>query len=395
MASMIEGAKDMAYVGSTPWHGMGQQLTPETIEEMRQELTLELGREATITDVWMRAASLEYGIAERELRLALPDGSFPELVGCTSIEGGYAEDKEMRKGWKAIVRDDTNKVFSIPSRKYEIVQNHEIVDLFREYCEAGHASMETVGQLRGGAVVWALAKLNGGSSRTLKGDDTVNGYVLFSTSHDGSMPTMGKATQVRVVCHNTLSAAYNVNRGAKGKARYDAKFSMKHSSKWTAERAKEAKVSMELATEQSARFNALSARLSEVSIDQAGRLEFIERLLGNGGSVLDAVVDAQTPPSGSILDAIMANHESKPEDKMSRVGKAILDAILTSPGSTLESAANTMWGAVNGVTYYVDHVARRSQESRLSQGWFGEGEKQKTEAVNIALEMAGIDAAQF
>lgn len=387
MAHMLDSTNDMAFVGDTPWHGLGNKLTAESIEAMRQELTRELGREATITDVWMRAASLEYGIAERGIRLALADGTFPELVGCTSIDGGYAEDKEMRKGWKAIVRDDNNKVFSIPSKKYEIVQNREIVDLFREYCEAGHATMETVGQLRGGAVVWALAKLNGGSSATLRGNDTVNGYVLFSTSHDGSMPTMGKATQVRVVCHNTLSAAYGDSK---------VQFKMKHSSKWTPERAKQAKVQMELATAQSARFNALSARLADVKIDEAGRLEFIERLLGNGGNVLDAVVDAQQP-SGSILDAILDNHNAsnQKDDKMSRVGKAILDAILTSPGSSLESAAGTLWGCVNGVSHYVDHTARRGQDSRLSQGWFGEGDKQKTDAVNIAVEMAGIDVASL
>lgn len=385
MAHMLDSAKDMAYVGSTPWHGLGNQLTAESIEAMRQDMSLELGREATITDVWMRAASLEYGIAEREIRLALPDGTFPELVGCTSIDGGYAEDKEMRKGWKAIVRDDTNKVFSIPSKKYEIVQNSEIVDLFREYCEAGHATMETVGQLRGGAVVWALAKLNGGSSRTLKGDDTVNGYVLFSTSHDGSMPTMGKATQVRVVCHNTLSAAYGDDK---------VQFKMKHSSKWTPERAKQAKVQMELATAQTARFNSLSARLSEVSVDQIGRIEFITRLLG-GESLIDQAIEATQPVS--MLDAVIANTASKDsaEDNMTRVGKAILEAMLNSPGCDLTSSHDTLWGAVNGVSYYADHERGMTQEARLSQGWFGVGDKLKTKAIDIAVEMAGIDVASL
>lgn len=358
MSHQIEG-NQLAYVGKTPWHGLGVKVDAGTTGA--EMLTI---------------ANLDW------------------TVGLEDIYVG--NDRTIAPAFKAVVRGDNQQVFSIPSRKYEIVQNAEVVDLFRGYCEAGHATMETVGGLRGGAVVWALAKLNGGSSATLKGDDKVNGYVLFSTSHDGSMPTMGKATQVRVVCHNTLSAAYNVNQGAKGFKRYDAQFKMKHSSKWTPERAAEAKEKMELATAQAARFNALSARLADTRIDDAGRLEFIEKLLGNGGNLIETIVEAQQP-KGSILDAIMEQHgaASQKDDKMSRVGKAILESILTSPGATLESAAGTLWGCVNGVTHYVDHVARRSQDSRLNQGWFGEGDKQKTDAVNIAVEMAGINTSQL
>jgi hypothetical protein len=81
------------------------------------------------------------------------------------------------------------------------------VDFFHEYCNAGHATMETVGGLRDGAVVWALARLNGGSTRTIGANDELRGYMLLATSHDGSLRTIGKPTQVRVVCHNTLTAA--------------------------------------------------------------------------------------------------------------------------------------------------------------------------------------------
>jgi hypothetical protein len=77
------------------------------------------------------------------------------------------------------------------------------------------------------------------------------------------------------------------------------------------------------------------------------------------------------------------------EDCLNRVGKAILEAIVDSPGSQMESAKNTLWGAVNGVSYYTDHIAGRTQDSRLNNAWFGQNEELKRSAMTVALEMAG------
>lgn len=372
MAHMIEN-NEMAYVGEKPWHDEGNQLTADRMSAIADDLRKELGREPNQTDVWLRAAKLGWLIEQRDVFVALGD----------TTKSMYRFGNVAAPQYKAIVRADNNTVFSIPSKRYQIVQNAEVIDLFREYCEAGHATMETVGAIRGGAVVWALAKLNGGSSLTLKGNDVVNGYVLFTTSHDGSMPTMGKATQVRVVCHNTLSMAV---AGKNGKL--EGQFKMKHSAKWTSTRQAQAKEQMEIALKTSAKFNDACQKLSSVNIDQAGRLEFVNRLL-KGESLLEQVLETSQPVN--MLDAAIAETVTREsaEDNMSRVGKAILEAMLVSPGSDLESAKNTLWGAVNGVTHYVDHERGRTADARLSQGWYGVGDALKTDAMQIALEMAG------
>jgi hypothetical protein len=109
-------------------------------------------------------------------------------------------------GFRAIVRADTNEVYQVATDKYHPVQNIEIVNFFKEFCEAGHATMETVGGLKGGAIVWALAKLNGGTNVKLQGIDELEGRMLLATSHDGSIRTIGLLTQIRVVCWNASSA---------------------------------------------------------------------------------------------------------------------------------------------------------------------------------------------
>jgi phage/plasmid-like protein (TIGR03299 family) len=324
MAHMIEN-NQIAYKNETPWHGLGFKVADNaTGQEM------------------LEVAGLNWKVQRRTLAM------------CDSKGQGLIVNP--LAGYRAIVRSDTDHVFAVPTNKYNLVQNSEIVDLFREYCEAGHASMETVGALRGGSVVWALAKLNGGSSLTIKGNDVVNGYVLMTTSHDGSLSTTAKATQVRVVCHNTMTAALAAK----------ADFRLKHSAKWTPERKDEAKQALGIAMEQVQTINTHSAKLAEVSIDQSDWVSFMTKLMG-----LDAVL---SPITGELT----------------KVAADIYDSTVNSPGADLVSAKGTLWGAVNGVTHYVDHKRGRSQDSRLSSAWFGDSDMLKRSAMVTALEMAGV-----
>jgi hypothetical protein len=103
-----------------------------------------------------------------------------------------------------------------------------------------------------------------------------------------------------------------------------------------------------------------------------------------GRSVLDSI----------ILNTHIASMQSKgtvETEEFNRVGKAIIDAIVSSPGANLSTAKDTLWGAVNGVTYYADHAAKtRSDGNRLFSSWFGPNETLKRDAVTIAASMAGI-----
>lgn len=324
MAHLIENNM-IAYKNETPWHGLGYRVNAD----------------ATGAEM-LKVAGLDWKVNRRSLAMRGIDGQ-------TLLT-------ETLKDFKAIVRSDNDHVFCIPTAKYNVVQNAEIVDLFREYCAAGHASMETVGGIRNGAVVWALAKLNGGSEATLKGGDKLTGYVLMSTSHDGSLSTSAKATQVRVVCQNTLTAAM---RGG-------ADFRMKHSSKWTQERAEEAKAALGIAMEQVQRINKVAEALSNVNIDHSDWLTFMGKLMGE-----DKVLDTKSAA-------------------LTRVAADIQEATISSPGAELESAKGTLWGAVNGVSYYTDHMRGRTQDTRLASAWFGDSDLLKRSAVNVALEMAGV-----
>lgn len=327
MAHMIENNM-MAYKGQEPWHGLGFRVDESAT-----------GAEMLVT------AGMNWTVQRRAI--AMRPGNGNKSIMLTSQLDEY----------RAIVRSDNDTVFQVASNRYQPVQNAEIVEFFREYCEAGHATMETLGGLRNGAVVWALARLNGGSSTVLQGGDQLKGYMLLATSHDGSLRTIGKPTQVRVVCHNTLTAALGEGKNV---------FSMKHTRKFDAGVRDEARRVMGMAIEQIQQTNSIADQLSRVTIDHQGWMEFMSKLMGE-----------------DLLDPKTAD--------LSKTAIAIQEATMTSPGSNLSSARGTLWGAVNGVTWFADHTARsRSDSNRLFSAWFGPNELLKNSAMNAAIELAGL-----
>ena len=301
MAHQIEDNM-LAYTGAKPWHGLGTKV------------------DQTMTGAEMlKVAKLDWQVVRKNLAMrGLPDANGKKTI-----------TTEQLTPYRAIVRQDTDQVFNVMSERYHPVQNAQVVDFFREYCEAGKATMETVGGLRGGAVVWALARLNGGSTRLIGTGDEARGYLLLATSHDGSVRTCGKATQVCVVCWNTLTAAFME------KSKHE--FRMKHTRKWTPAVAAEAKALMGMAIEQVASTNELSTKLAKVTMDEQGRIEFIGKLLGTTTAEPLLITDHDEVEDNYILDPSKA-----PGEQLTRVGRSILEAMQTSPGADLASRKDTL-----------------------------------------------------
>jgi phage/plasmid-like protein (TIGR03299 family) len=360
----------LAYKGAKPWHGLG----------------FEVPEGATGAEM-LNIAGLNWQVETRSLGMPTTNGKAFTLA--------------LPDSYRVVVRQDNDTVFQVASKLWKPVQNQEIVDFFREYCEAGNATMETVGALKGGGIIWALARLNGasdtkiGNGKNGKGDE-VRGYMILATAHDGSLPTIGVPTQTRVVCWNTMRAALHIGASGKAGKKQVNEFRMIHTAKFDERKREEARKTMGMAIEQIAAVNEVANDLSKARIDEEGRLQFVERLLLNKGDLLQTIVQEQQP--ASILDAAVnatvgMTREAR-EKRVGFVGRAILDAIVNSPGANLPSAKDTWWGALNGCTFYADHAAKTFSESnRVYNAWFGKNDTLKSDALNLAIEMTGIRAA--
>ena len=260
---------------------------------------------------------------------------------------------------RVLVRDDTNAPLSVVSDRYKVVQTKEIFEFFKDLCSDLSFELETAGALDEGKRVWALAKTP--DNFRIMGQDEVNGYLLLATSFDGSLATSARFTTVRVVCQNTLSAA---QRDKKNVA------TVRHVSKFD-DRA--VKAQLGISGDVMAQFEKDATLLSQAEISPDETRAYFESLLGNAAFEFDK--------SG----------KKEPENRtdFSKKFKAIIDCYLNGDGAQYKSSKDTLWGAVNAVTNFVDHKAQsKTASSRQNQAWFGHGESLKNEAFKLALATA-------
>ncbi len=169
----INGQAAMAFVGLTPWHGLGTKMPAGmTVEQALQ------------------AAQLNWTV--RTEPLYLEDGRKAPRV--------------------AIVRED-GTILGTASERYTPIQNTDAFGVLSEACEKHGLTVKTAGALGNGEHVWMLASLPATLTiPAVGGDDPVNGYLLVDTAHDGTGADNNRFTPIRVVCQNTLGAATNGSR---------------------------------------------------------------------------------------------------------------------------------------------------------------------------------------
>lgn len=180
LIDMTNRRANMAYVGVTPWHGLGEQLT-----------------EGAPIDVWAREAGMAHTIESS--RVAFRWG---EDKG----EVGVMDDR------RVLWRSDTKAPLAVVSNRYQVVQPGEVLEFFRDLVDAtGDYALETAGCLDDGKKYWALARYRDALEF---GGDIVKPYLLLATACDGSMATTARHTSVRVVCNNTLQMSLHGEESA-------------------------------------------------------------------------------------------------------------------------------------------------------------------------------------
>lgn len=317
------GKAEMAYVGERPWHGLGEQLP-----------------EGQSIETWMKAAGMDWEIKRTRVRYPV-----------SATEMRTMDDKHV------MIRSDTKDALSVVSDKFKLVQPREVLEFFRDLTEAAGFQLETAGTLFGGRRFWALAS-TGESAKVVDVNDRIRGFLLLSTSCDGSLATEGRYTNVRVVCNNTLSMARAVA----------PKFRVTHRSVFSPSDAK----------------NELGVvRAHEAFAETMGQFRLLATAKMSKQAMVKQTLELLKP---GIIDR---NDADEIENAVqSRVVLEINNRAVnaTAIGSAFDGANGTQWAWLNSVTEYVDHVARaRNVNNRLNSAWFGPGSDLKDRAFEMAL----------
>jgi phage/plasmid-like protein (TIGR03299 family) len=251
-------------------------------------------------------------------------------------------------------RSDTHEALSIVSGDYQIVQPKEVLEFYRDLMDDYGYKLETAGALDHGRKVWALAKTGVTAAADDHGEDKIAAYVLLATSCDKTLATSVAFTSIRVVCQNTLFFATEEVRQR---------------------RLPQVKVPHNLF------FDASAAKKDLGLMDPAWKA-FLSKVRKM------AVYRMGTEQSSRFFEALLAAKD-KPLSKPAQREHQTMTALFQSaPGQNFTTAKGTLWGAVNTVTYYVDHV-RSGAEERLDAAWFGNGCTLKEKAWAHASTMVG------
>lgn len=282
-------------------------------------------------------------------------------------DGKVHEVSDSRMNYRA----DTMAPLGIVSAShYKIVQPSQVLEFFRDFLSDNKLSLETAGAVRGGRIIWGMAKLGKDYSFMLPGKDRVTGYLRLQTSFDGTRATDAVATTVRQVCANTMRMV-DADAQANG-------YRVSHSTLFDAKALQSA---LGLLGEQHKMTAQLWNALVERKVTADERREFFANLFSLEPADLEAVND-------------------KGRQDYPKIRKMIGDleaAFANGPGAGLKSSKDTAFGLLQAVTYWVDHQSGArdvygagKDNARLTSAWFGLGERTKQDAQVLLADLAGV-----
>ena len=321
MAHLIE---QMAYVGATPWHGLGSRLSPKQPIE-----------------IWQREAGMDWKIQDSPVHFK------SDSIGALGSIHIFPDQK-------VLYRSDTKAPLSVVSQRYQVVQPREVLEFYRDLTEVSGFELETAGVLKGGRKFWALART--GQGTTLRGNDQVNGYLLLATSCDGTLATTATPTTVRVVCNNTLTIALDGSAKA---------IKVPHSTRFDPQAVKK---QLGIAVSQWDNFMHRMRMLSERKVQWHEAMGFFMNVLcdANPNMPLPAVL-----PNERALRKVQCLYEGQ--------GRG---STLESAQGTAWGLLNAV------TEYVDHERRARSIEYRMDSAWFGQGAQLKQRALEAALQLA-------
>lgn len=321
MAHLID---QMAYIGATPWHGLGSKLTK------MQPL-----------EVWQQEAGMDWLIQESPVHYKA------DSIGHLGSIHTFPEQK-------VLYRSDTKVALSVVSQRYQVVQPRDLLEFYRDLTEVSGYELETAGVLKGGRKFWALART--GQGTTLRGNDQVNGYLLLATSCDGTLATTATPTTVRVVCNNTLTIALDGVANA---------IKVPHSTRFDSQAVKK---QLGIAVSQWDEFMYRMKNLSERKVQWPEAMSFFMNVL------------CDTSPN-SPLPTVLPNERALRKVQSLYEGQG-RGSTLESAQGTAWGLLNAV------TEYVDHERRARSSEYRMDSAWFGQGAILKQRALNTALKLA-------
>ena len=312
------------------WHGLGQivQDYPTSIEALK-------------------FAGLDYEVTKEDI--------YTTSYNC---DGQPMDFTKRIKTHFATMRKDTGDVLGVVGKDYEIVQNKDAFTFFDSIVGGDGIQYETAGALGKGERIFITAKLP--DYIKVGNDDLIEQYLFLTTSHDGFGSITAAFTPIRIVCNNTLNAAFrNCSNAIK----------IRHTS------------NVKERLEQAHKVMGISYKLSEyleTAFNQWSKVRITDK------EVMKLIQLAMVPNKEVLKDL-----QSGMMDELSTCYKNMCDSVyeyaMTTPTQQTETTKGTVFGAYNSVTGYFQNIrSYKTDEAKVKSLLFGGTAQQRTQkAFNL------------
>jgi phage/plasmid-like protein (TIGR03299 family) len=325
MAHEITSSDKVAFVGARPWHGIGVEVNEDVAKDVDAFCTL-----------------------------VAPWEPIDQPVYYKNDIGEYVEFDD----YKARLRSDTRLPLGVVGIDHTAWGNRQLFNWFKPFIDKDLLRFETGGTLRGGKLVWALAKANI-SSEVVAGDK-VERYLMVSNGHGGNGGTHAIRigfTDIRIVCSNTLHMAYE--------SQASKLIRIKHRKNviTTVEQVRDV---IDIANREFVATSEQYRKLAQTSVNVEDLRRYVKQVLG---------VTPEQEKAG--LSTRLLNTIDKIVE-FSTVGR----------GAAIPGVAGTLWGAYNGVTEWTTWERGHNADTRLQSLWFGQSAELNKVALETAIAMA-------
>jgi len=260
----------------------------------------------------------------------------------------------------ANIRESDRKFLGIVTKRYRIVQNEEAFEFTNHIIRnelGANAQYDSAGSIMGGRKVWLSMKLD---PKKILGE-AITPYIIFTNSHDGKGSVKVAITPIRVLCSNTLLAAFrsaqrtweirhvgNINRGLE-----EAELILLNTSQYMEE------------------FSNVANEMSRIKLfdkSVSNILETLYPLPEDDGKENDQVSKLQRERIISMRDTVLDLYKNRPD---------------------LQNFRGTAWGLYNAIADFESHYipfkkSKTYQEKRIARFIDGGSRIEKAQELLLA-----------
>lgn len=334
------GKAEVAWAGQLPWHGLGIELKAGTRP----------------TDA-LGAAGMEW----EPKRVPL---FFDDVFG-----KGIAQEVPDRF---AIVRSDTGHYLGNVGRRYTAIGHREQAEWIEALVGEGNCAVECAGTLFGGAQQFWTVKVGETAIEAEKRADRIRQYMILHNHHDGRGSFRAFWSPVRVVCNNTLRAAFRS---------METSVALRHTTN-IKNRMEQARKVLGVCA---AYYDAVGESFQKMAETRITKEQY--------EAALDSIF--KTEPAEGATEAQVKEAEIELLEIKNQVTEN-----LKKEAQMFGLSRITAWDGYNSATYYASHQlsSRRTktisvEEQRFDRVLFGEGHRIQLGAIQAFGKLAGLEVA--